>query len=72
MNNNFKILIVEDNPGLRESLDDIFTANDYIVEAASTGAEAVDLCAKNEYITKPIDFNYLETTLLVDLIMRKK
>ena len=26
----------------------------------------------NEYITKPIDFNYLETSVLVDLIMRKK
>ncbi len=26
----------------------------------------------DEYITKPIDFNYLETTLLVDLVMRKK
>ncbi len=26
----------------------------------------------DEYITKPIDFNYLETTLLVDLIIRKK
>ncbi len=26
----------------------------------------------DEYITKPIDFNYLETSILVDLTMRKK
>lgn len=26
----------------------------------------------DEYITKPIDFNYLETSILVDLVMKKK
>ena len=26
----------------------------------------------DEYITKPIDFNYLETSVLVDLVMREK
>ena len=26
----------------------------------------------DEYVTKPIDFDYLETSLLVELVMRKK
>ena len=41
------------------------------VKEEQVGKEALKAGA-DEYITKPIDFNYLETTLLVDLIMRKK
>lgn len=41
------------------------------VKEEETGKEALKLGA-DEYITKPIDFNYLETSVLVDLIMRKK
>ena len=38
---------------------------EYVGKAALTSGA-------DEYITKPIDFNYLETSLLVDLVMRKK
>ncbi len=55
MESNFSILIVEDNSGLRESLDDIFTVNGYIVKTAATGAEAVDLCGKNRYDIALVD-----------------
>ncbi|MBT4400154.1 MAG: response regulator [Bacteroidetes bacterium] len=41
------------------------------VKEEQIGKEALKAGA-DEYITKPIDFNYLETTLLVDLVMRKK
>ncbi len=41
------------------------------VKDEKTGKEALKSGA-DEYITKPIDFNYLETSILVDLIMRKK
>ena len=41
------------------------------VKEENVGKDALKLGA-DEYITKPIDFNYLETTLLVDLVMRKK
>jgi len=41
------------------------------VKEEQVGKEALKAGA-DEYITKPIDFNYLEITLLVDLIMRKK
>ena len=41
------------------------------VKEEQVGKEALKAGA-DEYITKPIDFNYLETTLLVDLVMRKK
>jgi len=41
------------------------------VKEEETGKEALKAGA-DEYITKPIDFNYLETSILVDLIMRKK
>ncbi len=41
------------------------------VKEEQVGKAALMLGA-DEYITKPIDFNYLETSLLVGLIMRKK
>ncbi len=41
------------------------------VKEEHIGKEALKSGA-DEYITKPIDFNYLETSLLVDLVMRKK
>ncbi len=34
--------------------------------------KAVLRSGADEYITKPIDFNYLETSILVDLVMRGK
>jgi len=49
MENNFSILIVEDNSGLSESLYDIFIVHGYIVETAATGVEGVDLSGKNRY-----------------------
>ena len=42
-----------------------------VVKEEQAGKETLKAGA-DEYITKPIDFNYLETTLLVNLIMRKK
>ncbi|MCR4288755.1 MAG: response regulator [Candidatus Scalindua sp.] len=41
------------------------------VKEEHIGKEALKSGA-DEYITKPIDFNYLETSLLVDLVMRNK
>ncbi len=41
------------------------------VKEEETGKKALKSGA-DEYITKPIDFNYLETSILVGLIMRKK
>ena len=41
------------------------------VKEEEIGKEAIKSGA-DEYITKPIDFNYLETSILVDLTMRKK
>jgi len=41
------------------------------VKEEQVGKEALKAGA-DEYITKPIDFDYLDTTLLVDLVMRKK
>ncbi|MGR3173086.1 MAG: response regulator transcription factor [Candidatus Scalindua sp.] len=38
------------------------------VKEEETGKEALRLGA-DEYITKPIDFDYLETSILVDIIM---
>ncbi len=41
------------------------------VKEEEIGKEALKKGA-DEYIIKPIDFDYLETSVLVDLIMRKK
>lgn len=41
------------------------------VKEEETGKEALRSGA-DEYITKPIDFEYLETSILVDLVMRKR
>ncbi len=41
------------------------------VKEEAIGKEAIEAGA-DEYITKPIDFNYLDTTILVGLVMRKK
>lgn len=41
------------------------------VKEEDVGKEALKSGA-DEYITKPIDFEYLETSILVDLVMRKK
>jgi DNA-binding response OmpR family regulator len=41
------------------------------VKEEDVGREALKSGA-DEYITKPIDFNYLETSILVDLVMRGK
>ena len=41
------------------------------VKEDNIGKEALKSGA-NEYITKPIDFNYLETSILVDLVMKGK
>ena len=41
------------------------------IKEEETGKKAIKLGA-DEYITKPIDFNHLETSLLVDLVMRGK
>ncbi|MBC8555045.1 MAG: response regulator [Candidatus Brocadiales bacterium] len=41
------------------------------VKEEDVGKEALKLGA-DEYITKPIDFNYLETSILVGLTMRYK
>jgi DNA-binding response OmpR family regulator len=41
------------------------------IKEEETGIEALKSGA-DEYITKPIDFNYLETSILVDLVMRGK
>ena len=45
-----------------------------IVTAVKDEGIAKDALEKgaDEYITKPIDFNYLETSVLVDLVMREK
>ena len=45
-----------------------------MVTAVKDEGEAKDAIKKgaDEYITKPIDFNYLEESILVDLIMRKR
>ena len=41
------------------------------VKEEETGKEALKSGA-DEYITKPIDFDYLETSILVGLVMRVK
>ncbi len=41
------------------------------VKEEDVGREALKSGA-NEYITKPIDFDYLETSILVELVMREK
>ena len=56
---------------IREFDKDIGIVMVTAVKEEQVGKEALKAGA-DEYITKPIDFNYLETTLLVDLIMRKK
>ena len=56
---------------IREFDKDIGIVMVTAVKEEQVGKEALKAGA-DEYITKPIDFNYLETTLLVDLVMRKK
>ncbi|MDP6924501.1 MAG: response regulator [Candidatus Scalindua sp.] len=45
----FRILIVDDNPGVRESLSDILVVSGYNVEIAETGSKAIDLSKINRY-----------------------
>ena len=56
---------------IREFDKDIGIVMVTAVKEEQVGKEALKAGA-DEYITKPIDFDYLDTTLLVDLVMRKK
>ena len=49
-----KILIVEDEPSLREMMQRVLTEEHYVVETAATYLEADDKNAK-DYIPKPTD-----------------
>ena len=44
-----RILFVDDEPDLLESLSLYFSSADRVVETASSGNEALKLCEKNEY-----------------------
>lgn len=44
-----RILVVDDDKALRESLLDIFEAHGYRAESAKDGAEAVQKCRENRY-----------------------
>jgi DNA-binding response OmpR family regulator len=49
------ILIVDDEPGVREVLEEYFTAHGYAALAAGNGAEARNLAAKH-----PVDLALLD------------
>lgn len=49
MNKKLKILIVDDEPGMRETLSDILADKGYEVEAADDGFKAIELIKKKFY-----------------------
>ncbi len=50
-----KILIVDDEVGIREALQDIFIQEGYKTETAQTGKEALDVCQKETFDVAIID-----------------
>jgi two-component system capsular synthesis sensor histidine kinase RcsC len=55
MNPGPRILIVDDNSGMLETLSDIITASGMQVDTAGDGAAALALCARESYAAAVID-----------------
>ncbi len=52
-----KILVVDDNTGLCDSLKDILSIDGYVVETVENGSEAIGLCGNNTYDIAIIDIS---------------
>src|SRR5262245_40673006 len=52
-----KILLVDDDPAVRESVARVLTGEDYDVLTAANGLEALDLAAANEVDLVLLDLN---------------
>ena len=49
MSNMPRVLIVDDDPGIRETMDDILTLEGYLVDTADCGEKAVESCTEEHY-----------------------
>lgn len=67
MENEFRILIVDDNADLASNLFDILESNGYKITIANDGAQAIKLCRDNFYHLSLVDINLPDYTG-VDLI----
>ncbi len=78
-----RILVVDDEAPVREVLEEYLASEGYVVEAVSSGEEAVVMVTANEdasvaretlrvgafdYIAKPFDFAYLERAVTAGLL----
>ena len=57
MTNQFTVLVVDDDPGIRETMWDILTLEGYQVELAESGEEAVAKCRAKNYDVALLDIS---------------
>lgn len=50
-----RVLVVDDDPGIGETMSDILTLEGYEVDVANCGERAVALCAQNHYAFALLD-----------------
>ena len=55
MNKNYNILVVDDEPGMREFLEIMLTKEGYNVNIASNGEEAIDKLGKESFDLAIVD-----------------
>jgi two-component system response regulator ResD len=60
--NDIKILVVDDDEDIREALQDALEDENYLVDLAQTGQQALELAANNEYDIAFIDYQLPDTT----------
>jgi DNA-binding response OmpR family regulator len=78
-NEHSKILVVDDDASIRETLNDILTQEGYKTKTAQTGREAIEACQKESFDVALVDVklpdmegtNLLDTLKKIDLTMVK-
>ena len=67
-----KILIVDDEAGIRDGLKDILTQEGYKTETAQTGNEAIEMCQKETFDIAIIDIKLpdMDGTFLLDKLKK--
>lgn len=67
-----KILVVDDDAGIREALNDLLTQEGYKTKTAQTGREAVEACQKETFDVALIDIKLpdMEGTNLLDVLKK--